>query len=76
MLAQHRSHEYAPLRDPAETPVFEEPHRMASAGPLLGGSDDDDEEDDLELGPAHEAPFNWLEYMIFALVGVAMLWAW
>jgi equilibrative nucleoside transporter 1/2/3 len=23
-----------------------------------------------------EAPFSWIEYSIFALIGVAMLWAW
>lgn len=23
-----------------------------------------------------EVPFSWLEYSIFALIGVAMLWAW
>lgn len=32
-------------------------------------------------GEAHhaataEVPFSWFEYTIFALVGVAMLWAW
>lgn len=24
----------------------------------------------------HELPFSWIEYGIFALLGVAMLWAW
>ncbi len=23
-----------------------------------------------------EAPFSWVEYAVFALLGVAMLWAW
>lgn len=23
-----------------------------------------------------ETPFSWIEYSIFALIGVAMLWAW
>ncbi len=23
-----------------------------------------------------ESPFSWIEYSIFALIGVAMLWAW
>lgn len=23
-----------------------------------------------------QAPFSWIEYSIFALIGVAMLWAW
>ena len=24
----------------------------------------------------HELPFSWVEYSIFALLGMAMLWAW
>lgn len=24
----------------------------------------------------HELPFSWIEYAIFTLLGVAMLWAW
>lgn len=31
---------------------------------------------DGETSKPAEAPFSWLEYTIFALVGVAMLWAW
>jgi solute carrier family 29 (equilibrative nucleoside transporter), member 1/2/3 len=27
------------------------------------------------LGP-EETPFSWIEYFIFTLLGVAMLWAW
>ena len=31
-----------------------------------------------EEGETYEdqAPFSWIEYSIFALIGVAMLWAW
>lgn len=31
-----------------------------------------------EEGETYEdqAPFSWVEYAIFALIGVAMLWAW
>lgn len=29
-----------------------------------------------ETYEAAEVPFSWFEYTIFALVGVAMLWAW
>jgi equilibrative nucleoside transporter 1/2/3 len=27
-------------------------------------------------GEAEEVPFSWVEYTIFALLGVAMLWSW
>ncbi|KAI1744039.1 putative nucleoside transporter protein [Xylaria scruposa] len=37
-------------------------------------------EDDVALGQEsddeHEAPFSWVEYGIFVVLGVAMLWAW
>lgn len=39
-------------------------------------SDSGDISDDGELFDAAEVPFSWLEYTIFAMVGVAMLWAW
>lgn len=52
--------EYAPLRDPGDD----------------ASSDDGDISDDGELFDAAEVPFSWLEYTIFAMVGVAMLWAW
>lgn len=39
-------------------------------------SDGGDISDDGELFDATEVPFSWLEYTIFAMVGVAMLWAW
>ncbi|KAL1848533.1 hypothetical protein Daus18300_013586 [Diaporthe australafricana] len=39
-------------------------------------SDDDDMADDGELFDAAEVPFSWFEYAIFAMIGVAMLWAW
>ncbi|KAI3401850.1 hypothetical protein diail_6409 [Diaporthe ilicicola] len=47
--------------------------------PLRNSSDDvsdGDMSDDGELLDATEVPFSWLEYTIFAMVGVAMLWAW
>lgn len=38
---------------------------------------DDDDSDTLEGSVyAEEVPFSWIEYSIFALIGVAMLWAW
>ena len=37
----------------------------------------DDDSDTLEGSDyEEEVPFSWIEYSIFALVGVAMLWAW
>lgn len=28
------------------------------------------------IASREETPFSWLEYSVFALIGVAMLWAW
>lgn len=43
-------------------------------------TDHDDEDDDGEssqtIHESAESPFSWLEYSIFLLLGVAMLWAW
>lgn len=49
--------------------------------PLRTSSDDvrqsgNTSESESETYKANEAPFSWFEYTIFALVGVAMLWAW
>lgn len=49
--------------------------------PLQNSSDDlsdgdGDMADDGELFDAAEVPFSWFEYAIFAMIGVAMLWAW
>lgn len=52
--------EYAPLRDPGDD----------------DGSESGYISDDGELLDATEVPFSWLEYTIFAMIGVAMLWAW
>ncbi len=45
--------------------------------PLQNGTerDDDSAEDEVEGGTT-ETPFSWLEYAIFFLLGIAMLWAW
>jgi len=53
------------VADPREyEPLTEEPH-------LLEGSTDGE-------GEIFESdvPFSWIEYSIFAVIGVAMLWAW
>jgi solute carrier family 29 (equilibrative nucleoside transporter), member 1/2/3 len=57
--------EYAPLRDPGDD--------ASSDG---GDVSDSDGDGDGELFDATEAPFSWIEYTIFAMIGVAMLWAW
>lgn len=48
--------------------------------PLTSNTEDDHErtsfEDSPVLEPASEPPFSWLEYSIFILLGIAMLWAW
>lgn len=49
--------------------------------PLQSGAERDDEstQDGAEGGTedgATAAPFSWLEYAIFLLLGIAMLWAW
>lgn len=48
--------------------------------PLRDSGDDasfsGDISDNGELLDATEVPFSWLEYTIFAMIGVAMLWAW
>ena len=46
--------------------------------PLLAHDQDDEdgtEYEDEEIA-AEEFPFSWVEYSIFLLLGVAMLWAW
>lgn len=54
--------EYEPLRTSGDD-VLE-----AAASPEVEGEG--------EAYEAAEVPFSWFEYTIFALVGVAMLWAW
>ncbi|KJZ72172.1 hypothetical protein HIM_08437 [Hirsutella minnesotensis 3608] len=65
--------EYEPLTgDPdAESPTLEHPDD-AQHVPAYADLDDD-----LDAGAEpDEPPFSWLEYAIFAFLGVAMLWAW
>ena len=40
------------------------------------GDETDDDEDDTLTSLREEVPFSWLEYLVFLLLGVAMLWAW
>ncbi len=41
----------------------------------LGGVDGEDSSY-REGESSDETPFSWVEYLVFALLGVAMLWAW
>ena len=56
-------------RQPASTSISEyEPLTNDEEATALEGS--------TQLDGQHELPFSWFEYSIFALLGVAMLWAW
>ncbi|KAF4452551.1 hypothetical protein F53441_4663 [Fusarium austroafricanum] len=44
--------------------------------PLTGNEEATPLEGSTELEGQHDLPFSWAEYSIFALLGVAMLWAW
>lgn len=57
-----RAQEYEPIADdgPPDSPGL-------GGGDRRGSYDEHTEE---------AVPFSWLEYSIFALLGVAMLWAW
>lgn len=47
--------------------------RTSAYEPLEGGSVDAEGE---RIDDFKKEPFSWLEYSIFLLLGVAMLWAW
>lgn len=38
--------------------------------------DGESAESTIHGGVAEDTPFYWLEYMVFLLLGIAMLWAW
>jgi hypothetical protein len=42
----------------------------------LPGDERQDTDDGVGQTEQVESPMSWLEYSIFALIGVAMLWAW
>ncbi|KAF5023994.1 hypothetical protein F66182_3940 [Fusarium sp. NRRL 66182] len=44
--------------------------------PLTGNEEATPLEGSTQLEGQHELPFSWMEYGIFALLGIAMLWAW
>ena len=44
--------------------------------PLTAAEEPEAFEDSGFLNERPEVPFSWMEYGIFALLGMAMLWAW
>jgi len=53
--------------------MFTKPDEDQAYTPV-GDTEDGDNE---TLTSTHEGvPFSWLEYLIFLLLGIAMLWAW
>lgn len=47
-----------------------------SSDDLVEAGDTIQDEGQGATGTTTDSPFSWFEYMIFLLVGVAMLWAW
>ncbi|KAF4987617.1 hypothetical protein FDECE_15358 [Fusarium decemcellulare] len=52
------------------------PSSASEYEPLTGAEEATALEGSAVLEGQHELPFSWIEYSIFALLGVAMLWAW
>lgn len=52
--------------------IFERENSSAAYEPLQGGS----ERPDGEHIEAEEHAFSWIDYAVFTLLGVSMLWAW
>lgn len=79
---QSRSNE----QDPVELQDFADMDRVRNAfkprqayEPLLAQDNRDDEDGsdcDEDEAAVEDFPFSWVEYSIFLLLGVAMLWAW
>jgi equilibrative nucleoside transporter 1/2/3 len=57
--------------------LFAQPAPSATEYEPLTGADDPEAPEGLGApGDSEDVPFSWTEYGIFALLGVAMLWAW
>jgi equilibrative nucleoside transporter 1/2/3 len=56
--------------------LFTKPDASQEYEPLHDDGDEDVRRPVLLLPDTGEEPFSWLEYSIFLLLGVAMLWAW
>ena len=65
------------LRSLLGKPQEERDVRSGEYDPLVSREDDDGERrGSVQSHGAAETPFDWLEYMVFLLLGIAMLWAW
>ncbi|CAI6337068.1 unnamed protein product [Periconia digitata] len=53
--------------------IFQRELSEASYEPLQGGSEREDGE---EIEQSKQADFSWIDYSVFLLLGIAMLWAW
>lgn len=53
--------------------IFERENSRASYERLEGGSEG---VDGVPIEQSEDQPFSWVDYSIFVLLGVAMLWAW
>ncbi|RTE72931.1 hypothetical protein BHE90_012652 [Fusarium euwallaceae] len=53
-----------------------QPSSSSEYEPLNGAEEATALEGSTQLEGQHDLPFSWMEYSIFALLGVAMLWAW
>jgi hypothetical protein len=62
-------------QQPAFVPSDTDPIDTEENEALMGGQDEDEQLDEMAASVA-EAPFSWIYYSIFLLLGVAMLWAW
>lgn len=56
--------------------LFVRKKRGDEYAPLAEGENDLEDSTFLVREELETLPFSWLEYGIFALLGVAMLWAW
>ena len=56
--------------------LFRRKQREDEYAPLAEGENDLEDSTFLVQEEPETIPFSWLEYAIFALLGVAMLWAW
>jgi equilibrative nucleoside transporter 1/2/3 len=54
--------------------LFKQPADDQEYEPLQTGVEDQD--DVTPAGAPKDIPFSWLEYFVFMLLGIAMLWAW
>lgn len=76
-----QSHELTTFTNMDRIKRFFEP--APSYAPIDANTDpeDEDEEEDQDVSSdivqeSHDHPFSWLEYSVFLLLGMAMLWAW